>query len=272
MWNMSSLESALSVLECFSEASPELAVSDVAKRLDLPKSSVSRLLKTMAERGLVDQDDTTKRYRVGVLPFRLAQLYKAHVQVLGLVEGALPAPVAATGFSGYIGVLSGTDIVILRRLPGRYPVQMILEPGHRMPAFAAAFGKALLARLSNEELSRRLPRELVNEHAGLRRSRDDLLGELAAIRQQNYAEALNQNYLGIGAVGAAIGSADDQQPVGFSLSFPLAAVDQTHLTDIRRQVLATGTAIAEKAGDPYWQRPGRGRDRSEGSQRRRIAS
>ena len=78
----------MAILECFSPENAELAVTEVSARLGMPKSTVSRLLQTMAGQGLVEQDEGTRRYRVGPLPFRLGQLYYAHVKVAELVETA----------------------------------------------------------------------------------------------------------------------------------------------------------------------------------------
>jgi DNA-binding IclR family transcriptional regulator len=79
---MSSLESAVTILGCFSPDTPELGVTDVARRLSIPKSTVSRLMKVMATRALIEQDRKTRRYRVGPLPFRLGQLYQSRGEAL----------------------------------------------------------------------------------------------------------------------------------------------------------------------------------------------
>src|SRR3984957_19772157 len=88
-WDMSSLETAAAILKCFSVDHMELSVSEVARRLDLPKSTVSRLMKSMASCGLVEQHRESRHYRVGVLPFRLGGLYQAHNKVLEMADDAL---------------------------------------------------------------------------------------------------------------------------------------------------------------------------------------
>jgi DNA-binding IclR family transcriptional regulator len=230
---MSSLETAVTILGCFSPDSPELGVTDVARRLNIPKSTVSRLMKVMATRALVEQDRNTRRYRVGLLPFRLGQLYQAHVEALDLMEAEVVALVEQTGFTGYISVLSGSDTVILRVREGRYPVRMVLEAGYRVPAFATASGKVLLARHSDAELRELLPATLVYQRTEIKKPLAKLLLELAAVRQQLWADAREETFPGIAAVAAAVGSADQQQPVALSLSFPVTAVSKKSYADIR---------------------------------------
>ncbi|MGE0798600.1 MAG: IclR family transcriptional regulator [Lautropia sp.] len=253
---MSSLESAVSILKCFSPDLSELAVTEVASRLAMPKSTASRLLQTMAELGLVEQDAATRRYRVGLLPFRLGQLYYAHVRVVDLVEAEVEALVDETGFTGYIGVLNGSDIVILRKQLGRYPVQMVLDAGTRLDAANTAFGKALLARSGDDELRVLLSATPVGRNAGGRAAGGrsaaaGLLTELEQVRRQRWAFG-DSVYPGMCAIGAAVGSCDDQQAVGFSLSFPGAAVDQAARRAIALRVVEAARKVAAATADPLW--------------------
>lgn len=250
---MSSLESAVSILGCFSSDTPELAVTEVAAKLVMPKSTVSRLLQTMAEQGLVEQDDVTRRYRVGLLPFRLGQLYYAHVKVVDLVEAEIETLVNETGFTGYVGVLNRANIVILRKKHGRYPVQIVLDAGAQIAAVSTAFGKALLARLPDEELRAILPSVLVDGKSAARKPISKILEELDAVREQNWAMG-NAVAPGMCAIGAAVGSADNQQAIGFSLSFPDIAVNSAARKDIAERVVAAARKVAANTADPFWAR------------------
>lgn len=249
---MSSLETAVSILNCFSDDVPELGVSDVADRLKIPKSTVSRLMKAMAHHGLVDRHDETRRYRVGLLPFRLGSLYRANTNLLDLVDDALAALVEETGFTGYVGTLNDNDIVILRMRAGRYPVRIVLEPGVRVPAFATAFGKHLLSRLPNDVLRDRLPPNLNYEATKLRRSQSRLLTELEAVRERGWADADEETFPGIGAIGTSVGSADGQTPIGLALSYPISAVPLKKREQMVGDLLDAARRIAQQVGDPLW--------------------
>jgi DNA-binding IclR family transcriptional regulator len=255
---MSSLETAVTILGCFSPDTRELGVTEVARQLCIPKSTVSRLMKTMARRALIEQDRKTRRYRVGLLPFRLGQLYQAHVDALDLMEAELIELVEQTGFTGYISVLSGLDIVILRVRQGCYPVRLVLEAGYRVPAFATAAGKVLFARRPDAELRALLPATLVYQHTDIRKPVAKLLLELAGVRQRLWAEAREETFPGIAAVAAGVGGGDHQQPVALSLSFPVTAVSKKAYTDIVGRVVAATARIAARTGDPIWSKhPGR---------------
>lgn len=248
---MSSLETAVAILRCFSADQPELAVSVVAKQVDIPKSTVSRLMRAMVEQGLMEQDPESRRFRVGVLPFQLGQLYHAHANLLDLVDAETAGLVEETGFTVYIGVLRGADIVILRRRHGGYPVRMVLEPGIQMGAADTAFGKALLARHSDAELRALLPPVLVNERSDTRRPIASFLEELATVRREGWASA-QETFPGITAIGAAVGSGDNQPAVGFALSFPSNAVPAKDQKSMVARVVGYAERIAAKSADPFY--------------------
>lgn len=169
-----------------------------------------------------------------------------------MTDDALAALVEETGFTGYAGVLSGTDITILRLRQGQYPVRIVLEPGSRVPAFSTAFGKALLARLDNEELRRRLPAVSMHKPTGLRRPIAKIIEELEIVRERHWASAQGETVAGIGAIGVAVGSSDTQQPVGFALSFPANAVDKKSYAEMVERLVDAAARIAARTGDPLW--------------------
>ncbi len=248
---MSSLTSGIDILQCFASERPELRVSDVARRLDMPKSTVTRLLKEMLRHGLVEQDRKTRTYRPGPLAFRLGALYQAHLRILDLVEAAVEDLVAEFGLTGYVGVLDGTDVVLLRVRQGSYPVRFVLEQGYRVPAFTTAIGKALLARMDDAAVAAMHPTELHYETTHLDMPIRQLLAELRATRIQGWAESDERTFTGFGAVGTAVGAAD-QQPVGFCLSYPTNSRFDGEKERMVAGLIRHAARIGRRAGDPHW--------------------
>jgi DNA-binding IclR family transcriptional regulator len=153
-------------------------------------------------------------------------------------------------------------------------VRLVLEAGYRVPAFATASGKVLLARHSDSELRGLLPATLFHQHTELRKPLARLLPELAAVRQRLWAEAREETFPGIAAVAAAVGSADpQQQAVALSLSFPVTAVPKRTHTDIVGRVVAAVGRIAARTEDPVWRnQPGRARSSPVRRSNARIAA
>src|SRR5262249_12100055 len=79
------------------------------------------------------------------------------------------------------------------------------------------------------------------------------LKELEPVRRRGWAASLGTTHAGIGAIGAAVASPNEHQPIGFSLSFPLIDADRALRQEIATAVTASAGAIGARIGDPFWQ-------------------
>jgi DNA-binding IclR family transcriptional regulator len=250
---MSSLATGIRLLQRLSAEQPFLRVSEIAAALALPKSTVSRLLKALATSGLLEREETGRGYRCGPLALHLGTLYLAQHSLLDLVDDALVQLVERFAVTGYAGVLNGSEIVLLRVRQGRAPLRIVYEAGGRVPAHVTAIGMALLARLDDARVAALYGPTLVYEPMAARLSIGRFLKELALVRRRGWAASLGTTHAGIGAIGAALASPSEHQPIGFSLSFPLIDADRARRQEIAAAVTASAGAIGARIGDPFWQ-------------------
>jgi DNA-binding IclR family transcriptional regulator len=250
---LSSLGSALAILQCFSAESPHLGIAEVAARLGMPKSSVWRWMRTMADAHLLEQDAVRRTFRPGVLSFQLGNLYQRHLTVLDLVDESLQELVESTGLTGYIGVLNGAELVIIQSRQGAYPVRLVLEKGYRVPAFATAAGLALLSRLDDAAVRRLHPAVLHHGETGFSHTIDDLIAEVRDARERGVVQILGRTFAGFNAIGVAVESGAERQRLGFSLSYPVAALGPDQVESITGCMIDAAIRIGEKTGDRYWE-------------------
>ncbi len=190
----------------------------------------------------------------GVLAFQLGNLYQRHLKVLDLIDAALKELVEESGLTGYVGVLNGTDVVIIQVRQGTYPVRLVLEKGYRVPAFVTAIGLALLARLTDEELRRMHPAELRYDETDLTSDIETLLADVRRVRETGFAAVSGTTFVGFGAVGVAVQGRAEMQPMAFSLSFPQMALSQADRDAMARRLVETCRQIGIQTGDEYWSR------------------
>ena len=106
-----SLQRAVAILREFSESDPALTVSEVSRRLDLHKSTVSRILATLLEEGLVWHNAETGRYSLGM----------GLVEMAGVALGQIDVRAAAMPhMADLVAELDETVAVVARRDRGRY--------------------------------------------------------------------------------------------------------------------------------------------------------
>ena len=141
MSNVQSVERALAILRNL--AASEAGVSELAERVGLPKSTVSRLLATLHDLGAVAPTDDG--YRVGPLITEIAAGTGRHEGLAALARPYLSGLVDAFGEDAGISVLDGGDVLYLEQLGSDAPVQLRDWTGERVPAHCVPSGLVLLA-------------------------------------------------------------------------------------------------------------------------------
>ena len=249
---MSSLDKALQILGCYSAQRVVLGVTEVAADLGLPKSSVSRMMKSMAESGLLEPSQERRGYSPGPLAFRLGNLYLKDDKFLELVERAVGRLVDEFGLTGYIGILDGADVVLVGVRQGTYPVRLVLPKGKRLPAHVTAVGVALLSRLSDEDVQQLYPGEVVYGETEQVNSTADIVELARRARDDGFARTEGITYRGFNALAVAVANENDGHLISYSLSCP-QELDTPELNErMRRRMIEEASEIGLGVGDRYW--------------------
>jgi IclR family KDG regulon transcriptional repressor len=141
-----SVEKAIAILKAFTIERPELSVTELSQELILHKSTVSRLLSTLEEGNLVEQNPETGKYRLGVALIGLGALVIAHTDVREIARSLLRQLAQETQETVNLAVLDGDEVInIEQMLPDRRQVKNIGWVGRRTPLHCVATGKVLLA-------------------------------------------------------------------------------------------------------------------------------
>jgi IclR family KDG regulon transcriptional repressor len=146
-----SVSRALDILEAFTANEGELGVTELSRRLKLHKNNVFRLLATLETRGYVEQDKESGNYRLGMKTFEVASVFTHHLGVTRQARPVLEQLARATDEAACLGVLDGPSVVCVDVVEATQAVRVVSHLGRRLPAHAAALGKAQLALRSREE-------------------------------------------------------------------------------------------------------------------------
>ena len=146
---LSTVRNAARVLKAFRTREESLGVSELARRLELGKSNVHRLLTTLVSEGLVEQDPRSGGYRLGIVMFELGEAVKVHLDLHAAAGQVLAQLREQTGESSQVGVLDGDEVVYVDRLESAYSLRLFTETGRRVPAHCTSSGKVLLAHQSD---------------------------------------------------------------------------------------------------------------------------
>ena len=211
---------ALRLLACFTRDEPALAVAELARRMELPRTNVLRLLATLEGFRLVERAQGGG-FRLGFHAFELGSVYLESHPAPAIAATALDELVAATQCTAYLGLLDGGDAVILLCREGPLPIGFVWPVGRRLPGSPTPLGKAILMHMPKETWDRHLGtgKALPTLTPGSLRNRKALERDLEGARRDGWAVAREESHAGLTAVGAAILDASGRPIAGISLSY-----------------------------------------------------
>jgi len=235
------LEKALDILEVIGQVPSGMSQSELAESLQLPRTTVYRLLATLISRGLLRRDPLRKVYCLGFRCFEMAR------QVYAMPDLAAAAAVEIrllrdlTGETSYLAVLDGLDVLSLDRCDGAHSQRSSAILGQRKPAYCTSQGKAILSVLRSDErdsIVRDLSLKALTPHTITNRRR--LQAELDITASRGYAIDDEEIVLGVRCVGAPIVDSQGQVRGAISVAGPAY-----RLTRARLDLL--GPEVAEAA-------------------------
>jgi DNA-binding IclR family transcriptional regulator len=197
-----------------------LGPSDLARRLDLPKSTVANLCSALEQVGFVRRVDG--RYELGHRLVELGAAYAARIDVIQEFREATSRLRWASQETIQLAVLEGAEIIYLARHDGTQPIRLAAGLGRRMPASCTALGKAMLAELDPADVRARI--EALPTFPVLtpnsKRNLAELMEDLDTVSARGYAIDDEENSVGVVCYGLAlptIGSTSPRRAISVTL-------------------------------------------------------
>ncbi|MGW0040734.1 IclR family transcriptional regulator [Rhodococcus sp. NPDC003348] len=240
---MNSVLTAIRVFEEVAAAQP-VGLSELSKRLDVPKSTVQRCLKTLADAGwLRPATNDAGRWVITGRAFSVGSAMSAGDDLRDVALPELSRLQVATGETVHLAVPDGSELVLIERLDSAHQLRAFLPLGTRLPLHAASTGKAYLASLPDTQVEEFLSTELaqltdrtVTDPAVLRR-------EIADIRSRGYAVTDQGLHDGIAAVAVALRGRGGAVRGCFSVSGPASRLTADLYREYGEKALAVRDAI-----------------------------
>jgi DNA-binding IclR family transcriptional regulator len=199
------IDRALNVLECLSQSRKGYSVSELSRRLALPKSSVHLILRTLERRGYLQKQSSGGRYKFGMKLIALSRTALDGVELREEARPTLAALSQQTGLTVHMGVLERSEIVIIERIESASPIRVVSWIGRRMDMNSTAVGKALIAHLTDAEFDAQVrPTQLARHNDHTIGSMAALRKELGRVRHLGYAVCDEEDEIGVRCVGAPI--------------------------------------------------------------------
>jgi IclR family KDG regulon transcriptional repressor len=247
--SVQSVERAIAILKSFSHEKPERGVNELSRELGLHKSTVSRLMRTLARGGLLVRNPDTERYRLGVDLIGLAAQVVNYMDIREVARPFLQQLAEVCQETVTLSVLDAGQVVNLEQfVPQARRVKNIGRVGRRMWPHCTAAGKVLLAFLPDgqracvgaEKLQRFTPNTITDPHA--------LRQELIRVREQGYATSKEELEKGLNVVSAPVYDHTGQVQSAISVAGPAYRLPAELLPELAALVMDTARQISGQLG------------------------
>lgn len=224
-----------------------IGVTEVADRVGLPKSTVSRLLGSLVREGAVEQEATGSRYRLGARLLTLAQSSGPVAALLGAAHPVLERLAGDLGEAAGLSVADGFDVHYIDQVDTTHQVGVRDWTGTRVPMHAVSSGLVLLAASPDATIdsflgrrATRFTRRTMTAPAALRRRLARVRLDGYAWVHEEFAEGLNSVAAPIrDATGATLGAIHVHGP---AYRFPRAGDER----DVAARVIEAASEVARR--------------------------
>lgn len=241
------LERYVQILEALTGKSRGLSAGEIERILGLPKTTVNRLLHGLVASNLVRGDGArVTTYHLGD---RLIRVLRSDTAWIDAMSRRLLKEVAEkTGETCFIARLNNDEVTSIAMESPDAGVGVYVMPGHRLPPYATASGKLLIALQDRETIERflRMKRQALTGVTMV--SRRALTEEFRRIRKDDYAVERGEHVEGLATIACPI-RVDGEQKTQFALGLTgsserIVRASTEHLVVLRRIAGHLGSVLA----------------------------
>jgi DNA-binding IclR family transcriptional regulator len=154
IYTVQNVDKALELLEAVAESPHAVTLMSLAARVGLSRNKTFRILATLCEKGLVDRDDVTGAYRIGVNSVPLGQKLMKSSSLVTLAHPVLEDLARRHDEAVYMTVIKDDEVLFLNMVDCERQVKAAPFVGRKFPLFTVAAGKVMKALDSRDLLER----------------------------------------------------------------------------------------------------------------------
>ncbi len=240
---------ALMLLERLAESSSGVSLGDLSLQLGMPAATVHRLLNTFEDHDFVEHDEDLGLWFVGVRAFVVGNAFVNRRDFVSRARPFMRTLMEQCGETVNLGIIDDGEAVFISQVESREMMRMVVNLGSRSPVHASGVGKAILAHMSEADLT------AILEKRGLQRFTDrtidtasSLRTEMNRIREQGYALDDEEHAIGLRCVAAPIFDENSKAICAISLSGPTARIGDDRLGELGWAVRQTSEQITRALG------------------------
>jgi len=244
-----SLERAFTILDCFQDSQPELGVREIARQLELPPSTVGRILTTLNSFGVLNQDKETHRYRIGPKVLEWCATFTRNVDLQTEARPYMQELQRITEETISLDIPNGHSRICIERIVSPQSLRWVKQLGEIMPFYASASGRVLLSFMSPEEKNEILKNMNFEQLTPYTITDPNVFHEeLELSKSQGYAVSTGERVEGVSCVAAPIFGVKGEILGAITISGPSIRFSEQKIQEHVELLMKTTKQISQAMG------------------------
>ena len=215
------------MLECLAQSRRGVTLSQLARKLNLPRSTGHALLLTYQRCGYVQRDEKTGRYNLGFRLHAVANMALGGISLRGHAAPILQKLMQDTGHTVHLAVLEEGEVILIDRIEPQGTQRLATWVGKRMGLHCTALGKALIAYLPPDELDELIQKQgLIRYNENTIASKRALKKACEEIQRLGYAVDDEEEEIGVRCIGAPVHNGAGEVIAAISISGTKAQLEE----------------------------------------------
>lgn len=246
---LQTLNRSIKVLKLFTPTKSEFTLTEFHEELDISMSSLQRILKTLIQEGLLERDEKTKMYRLGLELYFLGKLVEDKSQLISISNKYMEELNNETNETVTLNIINENQRKCIGYVLAKHELTTLTFISQNSPLYAGASAKVLLAHLSEEEIMNYIDNYGLDKITEFTTTdRDKLMNELTIIKNKGYSITESERVLGVFALSAPIINRFGNVIASITLTIPSVRVDKLKTDKYIELVLNYSKLISRKLG------------------------
>jgi DNA-binding IclR family transcriptional regulator len=240
------------------EVGGEVSLTEIAERLQWPKSTVHGILATLRDYRFVDQSTHNGRYRLGIRLFEFGHMVARNWDIREIALPIMKKLNKQFGETVQLATEDADEVFYIEKIDSTHILRIVSEIGVRLPMHCSALGKAMLAFRSSSEVRRILSRNGMRRMTGHTITNPETMdAELIKIRKQGYAVDDQEIMEGLRCIAAPIRDKNGDVRYAVSISSLAERLSGDYFERIKKVLIESAAEISRLMG---YKEPGRASD------------
>lgn len=187
---LQSVQNGIRVLHLFTQENPVWGITEIANKLELTKSTVSRLVADLVAEGFLQKEE--KKYTLGFSLLAISGVITSHLEIDRESKDIVKKLVDDLGETAHIAVLEGKEITYVYKIECKKPVPLYSSIGRQNPVSCTSSGKVLLASQKKEVIDRIIKEGLPQLGPNSITDPGLLESQLLQIKEDGYSICINE--------------------------------------------------------------------------------